>query len=353
MLGHAYILDQQYDSAETALRAAVRLNPEDERARISLARALIAADRMADAAQALTVAAAAIPRSGQTLYELGLVHHSQGRYADALAAFEASIGFHPLLGANSIHRTMGAIERSRQAFDAAAAAFSRRLDLVPNDAGAHHELGELYLRQGRDTEALAEFTASVILDPTAVGSHASVAQVRMRQGRYAQAVDAARRALGLSPQHREARYTLATSLMRMGRADDARRELDVVRQQQAEDAAARNRAFELGAWRREAALSAAAGDRDRAIAVLQKVVDADPLVPASLLELAFALRDAGRHQQALPFLKKAAEFGGPYEVYRHLAETYRALGEIDNSRQARARYEDLKREALRRADPLP
>lgn len=353
MLGHAYVLDQQYDSAAAALRTAVRLNPGDERARLSLARALIAADRLVEAAQTLTEARTAIPESGQILYELGHVHQSEGRYDEAIAAFASSLEFKPLLGANSIHRTIGALERSRQAFDAAAEAFSRRIRLVPNDAAAHHELGDIYFRQGRDTEALAEFTVAVMLDPQAARSHAAAAQIHMRQARYAEAIDAATRALGLDARHREARYARATALMRMGRTDEARRELDVVRQQQADDAAARNKAFELGALRREAALSAAAGNRGRAIELLQKVVDADPLVPGSLLELALAMIDAGRHAEAVLRLEKALEFGGSYEIHRHLAETYRVLGQVEKSRQARARYEELKRAALRHPDPIP
>jgi tetratricopeptide (TPR) repeat protein len=353
MLGHAYLLDQQHDNAVAALRNAVRLDPADERTRLSLARTLIAAERMAEAAQALTEALQAVPQSGQMRYELGLVHRHEGRYDEAIAAFVASLAFNPLLGANSIHRTIGALERSRQAFDAAAAAFSSRIRLVPNDAAAHHELGEIYMRLGRDTEALAEFTVAVMLDPRAARSLAAAAQIHLRQARYPEAIVAATRALDVDARHREARYARATALMRLGRTVEGGRELDVVRQQQAEDAAARNRAFELGALRREAALSAASGDRNRAIELLQKVVDADPLVPASLVELALVLIDAGRHAEAVLRLEKAIEFGGSHEIHRHLAETYRVLGQVEKSRQARARYEELKREALRQANPAP
>lgn len=351
LLGHAYLLDQQTSKAVEALRMAVRLNPADERAHLSLARALIWANNLPAAAQALTDALAAVPQSGQAQYELGLVHRSAGRDEEALAALEGSLAAMPLLGANSIHRMIGTLHRSRQAFDDAAAAFSRRLELIPNDAGAHLELGEVYQRLGRDLEALAEFTVAAAIDPALAAAHAGAAQIHLRQGRHADAIEASRRVLALDPRHREARYTLATALIRSGRDGDGARELDIVRQQQAEDAAARNRAFTLGRLRREAVVAADAGDLKTAIGLLQQVVDADPAAPGALLDLALALIDAGRHSDALPLLTKARALGAGYDVHRHLADAYRALGDAENSRLARARYEQLKRDALRKPDP--
>ena len=61
--------------------------------------------------------------------------------------------------------------------------------------------------------------------------------------------------------------------------------------------------------------------------------------------------DAGRHGDALPLLTKARARGAGYDVHRHLAEAYRVLGDAENSRLARALYEQLKRDALRKSDP--
>jgi tetratricopeptide (TPR) repeat protein len=351
MRGHAYLLDQQTGKAVEALRMAVRLDPADERAHLSLARALIWANDLPAAAQALTDALTAVPQSGGARYELGLVHRSEGRDEEAIAALVGSLVSMPLLGANSIHRMIGTLHRSRQRFDDAAAAFSRRLELIPNDAGAHLELGEVYQRLGRDLEALAEFAVAAAIDPALPAAHAGAAQIHLRQGRHADAIEASRRVLALDPRHREARYTLATALIRSGRDDDGTREMELVRQQQAEDAAARDRAFTLGRLRREAVVAADAGDLKTAIGLLQQVLDADPAAPEALLDLALALIDAGRHGDALPLLTQARARGAGYDVYRHLADAYRALGDAENSRRARALYEQLKRDALRRPDP--
>ena len=349
--GHAYLLDQQTGKAVEALRRAVRLNPADERSHLSLARALIWANDLPAAAGALTDFLSAVPQSGGARYELGLVHRSEGRDEEAVAALVGSLASMPLLGANSIHRMIGTLHRSRQRFDDAATAFSRRLELIPNDAGAHVDLGEVYQRLGRDLEALAEFAVAAAIEPALPVAHAGAAQIHLRQGRHADAIEASRRVLALDPRHREARYTLATALIRSGRDGDGARELEFVRQQQAEDAAARDRAFTLGRLRREAVVAADAGDLKTSIGLLQQVVDADPAAPEALLDLALALINAGRHGDALPLLTKARERGAGYDVYRHLADAYRALGDAENSRRARALYEQAKRDALRRPDP--
>ena len=93
-----------------------------------------------------------------------------------------------------------------------------RVDLVPNDADAHQDLGATYLRQGRHDEALAEFTAALMLNPARTEAYAAIGQVHLRDGRYHEAADAARHAVELNAAHKEARYVLATSLIRLGKA---------------------------------------------------------------------------------------------------------------------------------------
>ena len=150
------------------------------------------------------------PSSGRARYKLGLVFQRQGLYADALRELMAAPGFKPLLGRNSVYQTIGALLRSQQQYDAAIDAFSQRVDLIPNDAGAHHELGEMYFRQSRHVEALAEFMVTRMLNPSRTDTHAAIGQVYLRMGAYADAAAAARRAVTLDASHKEARYVLAT-----------------------------------------------------------------------------------------------------------------------------------------------
>ena len=353
VLGQAYLQNGEHDQALAEFDAARRLSPSDERVRLAMAAAHVRADRLDAAATALTETIAAVPASSQARYELALVHQRAGRYAEAISLLEQSLTYGPLLGANSVYQTIGALHRAQPSLDRAADAFARRLALVPNDARAHHELGDVLLALGRHEEALAEFMAAVMLDPSAASSHAGGAQVHLREGRHAEAAAAARRVIGLDPMHKEARYVLATSLIRLGRDEEGRRELDVFQRYQADDAAARDRAFERGALGREAAMRMASGDFGTAVVLLQKIVDADPAAAQPLMDLGLALAASGRHAEAVALLERARDRGAPLDVHRHLASAYDALGRETDGRRERARYQQLRRDALRQSAGLP
>jgi predicted Zn-dependent protease len=173
--------------------------------------------------------------------------------------------------------------------------------------------------------------------------------VHLREGRFAEAAASARRAAELAGDHKEARYVLATSLLRLGRADDGTRELQEYQRLQSEATALQSKQLEIAALRRDATVSAANGDHDRAVALLRKALDAEPGDPAAELELGLALLRAGKAADAIPHLRAAAVPGSAPDVHRHLAAAYQAAGQADDSRRERALYAQARQDALRRA----
>jgi tetratricopeptide (TPR) repeat protein len=207
----------------------------------------------------------------------------------------------------------------------------------------------MYFRQSRLDEALAEHTAALMIDPRRSDSHVGVAQVHLREGRFAEAAAAARRAAELDADHKEARYVLATSLLRLGRADEGNRELQEYQRLQNEATALQSKRLEIAALRRDATVSAAKGEHDRAVALLRKALDADPADPAAELELGLALLRAGKAGDALPHLRAGAVPGSAPDVHLHLAAAYEATGQPDASRRERALYAQARQDALRSA----
>jgi tetratricopeptide (TPR) repeat protein len=349
LLGLAYLAHEEADKGFGAMKRAISLDAGYERPRIDLARALFDRGQFADAVTVLTDTLAAIPDSGRARYLLGLAYQRQGNYAGAMEQLARAAALEPLLGLNSIFQSLGALRRSQQDYDGAIEAFSRRASLVPNDAMAHHELAEMYVRRGRLDEALAEHTVALMIDPRRADSHVGVAQIQAREGRFAEAAAAARRATELAADHKEARYVLATSLLRLGRADEGNRELQEYQRLQREATALQSKRLEIAALRRDATVSAANGDHDRAVALLRKALDAEPSDPASALDLGLALLRAGKAVEAIPHLRAGAVPGGSPDVHRHLAAAYEAAGQPDESRRERAAYAQARQEALRRA----
>ena len=290
---------------------------------------------------------AALPDSGRARYALARLHQRAGRYDDARRELEAAAAAGPLLGLNGLYDTLGVLHAAQQNIHEATRAQSRRVDVHPNDAEAHYDLGEMYLRQARHEEALAEYWAALLVDPTHAKAAASMAQAHLRTGAYEAATEAARRALELDGGHEQARYVLGTALVRLGRRDEGKRELDIFQRQQAEASAARTRMFEVEGLRRDAALSAADGDPARTVALLRQVLALDPS-DVSHLELGLALLDAGQPAEALEHLNAAARLNAPYDVHRYLAAAYAALGRRADSERELASYARIHREVLRR-----
>jgi len=349
LLGLSCLANEDTDRGLAELRLAITLDAGYERPRLDLARALFDRQQFAEAVTVLTDTLAAIPDSGRARYLLGLAYQRQGNYAGAMEQLERADSLEPLLGRNSIHQSLGALRRSQQDYDGAIAAFSRRIDLVPNDPAAHHELAEMYVRRSRLDEALAEYTVALMLDPRRADSQVGVAQVYVREGRFAEAAAAGKRATALAADHKEARYVLATSLLRLGRADEGNRELQAYQRLQSEATALQAKRLEIAAFRRDATVSAANGDHARAVALLRKALDAAPGDPASELDLGLALLRAGQAAEAIPHLRAGAVPGGAPDVHRHLAAAYEAAGQADDSRRERALYARARQEALRRA----
>jgi tetratricopeptide (TPR) repeat protein len=349
ILGLVHHANRRSDAAIDALSEAIRLNPRDERARLGLADVLIESEKLTAARDALQEILKVYPASGRARYRLGMVYQRQGLYSDATRELTAAARLTPLLGLNSLYQTLGALARSQQQYDAAIAAFSQRIDLVPNDANAHHELGEMYFRQGRHTEALAEFTVAVMLDPKRTDSHAALGQVHLRNGTYADAAAAARRAVALDPSHREARYVLATSLVRMGSVDEGKRELEMYQRLQTEATAARSRQLEIDGLRRDASVSIVNGDFAQAIGLLRQVLERDQESAQSHLELGIALLKAGQAAEAVDRLNAAAARQDEEDAHEYLSEAYTALGRRADADRERAVAVRMRQEALRRA----
>jgi tetratricopeptide (TPR) repeat protein len=350
--GLIYLANRQPDAAAKALRTAIMLNSRDERSRLALADAQIVSGDLPAARSSLQDLLTMFPSSGRARYKLGLVYQRQGLYADAIRELIAAPGFKPLLGLNSVYQTIGALLRSQQQYDAAIEAFSQRVDLIPNDAGAHHELGEMYFRQSRQREALAEFTAAVMLNPTRAGTHAAIGQVHLRGGNYAEALASARRAVALDSSHKEARYVLATSLVRMGNVDEGKRELEVYQRLQTEETAARSRQLEIEGLRRDASVSILNGESTKAVGLLRQALERDPESAQLRLDLGLALLKAGQPADAIEPLTAAAAKENSEDAHAYLAEAYAALGRNADAERERAIASRLRQESLRRVGAI-
>lgn len=303
VLGLIEWADARDDKSIEQLGIAIRTSPRDERSRITLARVLSSAGRDSDAERILRDTIQANPDSAWAHWWLGVGDARLNRFADARRELElATPG--AVDGRGSLYAWIGRLAANTADFDGAAEAFARAVNARPNDPVVHKYLAGALLHLDRADEAFVELVASLLIDPSDADAHAGIGQIHLNAGRDDEAIPALRRAAELRPDHTEARYALATALMRLGHTQEANREFEQVEQAQRQSLADRRRSMSVDVLKEEAALRAAQGQYEIAIADYEKAV---------------------------------ALGAGPL-VYRELAELYTKVGRRDDSMRAKAMY---------------
>ena len=257
LLGIAYWTLEDYPRAVEHLRAAVRLNSRNERARIALADVLVAARDPAAAREVLLQAIAAFPLSGEAQWRLGRISQDGGDEPRALEAYEAAARLAPFAGASIVYAAIGRLQHNKLDLAAAARAYEQRVALTPLARDARLDLGAVYRSQDRQDDALAEFLIAALLDPASGRAFTAIGQAHVEIGDDERALQMLRRALALDATLLDARYAASRALLRMGRSDEARQELLVFERLQREAMEAERRRFEDNARAIEEALRAA------------------------------------------------------------------------------------------------
>lgn len=338
LLGLAYWINEENGRSIEHLRSAIRLAPNEERARVLLFDVLSSDRRLTEAERELMLASGAGIRSGQVSYRLTQLYQRQSLLPQAAKAFQDSEAFGPVVGRDAFYLAWGSLLVNQADFAGAVAAYSKRIDVNTNSADAHRQLGEIYFLQGRDEEALSEFLVSVWLDPKNAKAHAAAGQVLIRRSQWSEAAAALQRALALDDSLREARYALGTALMRTGKADEARRELDRFARQQAEAEAAGQREFQLDALRRQASRDLLVGDHERAIVRFREAAAIDPGSARSHRDLGVALIRAKRFNEAIEPLAAAQRVQETAEGYIHLIDAFAGTGHTVEAERQRELY---------------
>jgi tetratricopeptide (TPR) repeat protein len=340
-LGLAYWIDEQHERSLEQLNAAVRDRPDDERARILRADVLISAGRWDEAEQALKDTIRIIPDSAQAHYRLGQLHQRQGALDDAVEAFERSAALGPISGMDHLFQTIGGVYVNQSRLDRAVEAYMRRVEVNPNSAEAHRQLGEIYFLQGRQDEALAEFSVAALIEPANARAWAGLGQVHLRERRHEDAVAALQEAVARGAADVETRYALGTALIRAGRAEEGRRQLDTSQRMRVDLMAAGQLEFQLDAIRREGLRHSSAGSHDEALALLNRLVTAAPGSAVAHRDLGLALSRAGRLDEAVSSLTRAQQLEATAEGHAYLADAYRVLGNLEESRRQHALRDSL------------
>jgi tetratricopeptide (TPR) repeat protein len=195
---------------------------------------------------------------------LGIVLQEEGHPEDALKHFNRARALHSNDAAPYVN--IGRVLASQGDLDSAAHEFATAARLDPGNATAHSNWGIILFRQQRWHEAIAQLRTAITLKPDDVASlgilfqaylqaadfasargvaarieHSSpptaeslatMGALEGKAGDYPDAVVNLRKALAMEPDSSEAAYNLALALLRDRKADEARIELEKLRDRQ-------------------------------------------------------------------------------------------------------------------------
>jgi tetratricopeptide (TPR) repeat protein len=278
-LGNAHSKLEQPEEARGYYQRALELDPDSAAAFAGLGRLDHEAGEHERAIERVRRALELRPEADELYYTLAMSYRALGRLDEARAALKKNrhgrVRFDdPLiesLGLENVsaeaHFQMASDAMRRQDFEKAIPYYRSFLELRPDDAVAHNNLGVALLALDRWDEAMEELRRSVELDPGFRGGQFSLASALADLGRYEEALVHYRKAHELDPAEKVIHADYATLLAKVGRVDEG-------------------------------------------LAELRSILEADPLQDYARLKYGTVLVQAGRVEEAERELRQIADSGG-------------------------------------------
>ena len=123
-----------------------------------------------------------------------------------------------------IDKAKGEIDKAKGEIDNAIAEYRRALELVPDYAEAHNNLGNLLKDQKKFDEAILHFESSIKIFPDNPNTHNNLGTVYAMKGEVNKAAVYFAKATRLQPSYIDARQNLGLAYIQQGRLDAAERE---------------------------------------------------------------------------------------------------------------------------------
>ena len=147
-------------------------------------------------------------------FDQGTALYNQGQYKEAAAMFAQAL---PLAKEKNIPVVLSRLADSyskAKDYDQAVATYQKALQLTPDDAALHNNLGSVYASTGKLPEAQAEFEKAASLDPTnASRYYFNIGAIMYNLGKMDEALTAFKKVISLDPKNAEAYYLEGQALM--------------------------------------------------------------------------------------------------------------------------------------------
>lgn len=184
-LAHTCLFAHDYPCVLDTFHQIVALNGESAEAHMLVGEAL---DEMKDpvgAQREFRAAIAANPQEPNVHFGLGYLLWTKGQYPEAAGEFQGELDNNPRHLAAMLYLADSDLQMEK--LDQAAPLLHKAVELAPDSAMAHRDLGMVYAAQNQNPEAVNEFQESIRLAPSDVNAHYRLARLYRSMGRSAEA----------------------------------------------------------------------------------------------------------------------------------------------------------------------
>jgi len=252
--GFQFLQSEDFQSAGTAFSAVLRAEPDNDKARLGLAIALVGLEKPAEASREIAKLLARSPKDVKLLEMAAQTFWQQKRFAetekvlkrrldlgdggaewwalygDALDAqkktIEAAAAYEKAVKANpdsiNYRYALGSLYWKQIRYDEATREFTEILKREPKEPRASFNLGDIYLTNGDAAKAVPFLEIAVVNFPEEFDTRFALGRAYLLTNKYQPAIEQLEIAVKLRPEIAEGFYQLGLALQKSGRREEAK-----------------------------------------------------------------------------------------------------------------------------------
>lgn len=219
MTAHQALLP--WRSSEALFREAIRVFPENAKARNNLGNVLARQGRLPEAVHQFRLALDARPELAQAHNNLGLVLVTQGRVDAAIAHLQEALRLRPEYA--EAQNNYGVALAYKGQWEEAEALYGSALRLKPDFPEAYNNIGNTMVKQGNVQAAASAFRKALALRPDYFEAHKNLGRLLSATGQPQKGAFHLQEALRIRPRQAQVHFLLACALVNAGQEAEAER----------------------------------------------------------------------------------------------------------------------------------